>query len=249
MSDIIINGETYEGVESITVNKTDGEQETFVLPDKVGTTVTAKDAEGNDVALLTWDADTKVDKIESVNKLYATDVNGEPYAMSWSLSATSNSVPRRDGAGCLYSKKPTENGHVATKLYVDETVANAGGGGGKLYRHTLTFYANQEIKNYDVPSRIFVLSNISTPYPTLSSAMNSATILTNDSVLYVWNSTYMQPYVYTVLAYDFNQSSFACFDGLGMGDVFVSVMVMDEEYEGDCACVDFVDTVTEYIGG
>lgn len=32
MSDIIINGETYEGVESITVNKTNGEQETFVLP-------------------------------------------------------------------------------------------------------------------------------------------------------------------------------------------------------------------------
>ena len=63
MSDIIINGEIYEGVESITVNKTDGEQETFVLPNAAGTTVTTTDEEGNIVALKTFDADTKLDKV------------------------------------------------------------------------------------------------------------------------------------------------------------------------------------------
>jgi ABC-type sugar transport system substrate-binding protein len=45
-------------------------------------------------------------------------------------------LPARDAGGVVVVGAPTQPNHAATKKYVDDAVANAGGGG--LYYHQIT---------------------------------------------------------------------------------------------------------------
>lgn len=82
-----------------------------------------------------WNADTKLDKDSNTanrNRVYGITSGGgqTTYKISQSTLADANCIPIYNNAGQLMASTPSIDGHAANKKYVDDAVANAGGGGG-----------------------------------------------------------------------------------------------------------------------
>lgn len=60
----------------------------------------------NGVGQNVWDADTKVDKTEGANKIYATNPNGNQMLLSYATMANGGTVPIRGGNGDLNVETP-----------------------------------------------------------------------------------------------------------------------------------------------
>ena len=91
-------------------------------------------------------ADTKV---PSINRKWATKVVYGTYSTGvdgfhkLTTDPTANAVPQYDGDKCLSTDTPKLDVHAANKKYVDDAIANAGGGEKKLYKHNIRFIFNQ----------------------------------------------------------------------------------------------------------
>ena len=107
-----------------------------------GTTVTV-----NGAAVETFDADTKVDKVNTAFRLYGTKDGGTPTTYSTGWSASANIIPIYDRSslggynsagevttsitGAIKTAIPEKPDHATPKKYVDEKTA--------LYQHKVTF--------------------------------------------------------------------------------------------------------------
>ncbi len=67
--------------------------------------------------------DTAVAKSTTANMLYGRS-NGEEFAFPVSTAATAWNIPRRNATGQIVSTEPTEDNHLATKKYVDDTAVH-----------------------------------------------------------------------------------------------------------------------------
>lgn len=101
-----------------------------------GTTITV-----GGQAVDSWNADTKLDKVSSTssyNRLYGVLTNGNQrvYPVSSEVNTTDGHlrgcVVSRDGLQINVPATPTSDTHAASKKYVDDAVANAGGGSAGL---------------------------------------------------------------------------------------------------------------------
>ena len=85
----------------------------------------------------TWNADTKAPEISpesGFNLLYTKKTNGTTTGTRLSSVVVGNTVPLRLTSGTIRTAEPTNEADCATKKYVDNAVANAGGGGGPTLR-------------------------------------------------------------------------------------------------------------------
>ena len=85
---------------------------------------------GNYVA--EFDADTKVDKTDVVNKLYGTNADGDQATLSYSKQATSNSIAQRHTGGTLIVGNATADNHAINRgtgntLYAPRLTNNSEG--------------------------------------------------------------------------------------------------------------------------
>lgn len=88
-----------------------------------------------------WDADTKLDKITSNNdyaRLYAVSDRGAQTTFNLASPPTAYTVAYRTSTGTLKGATPTADNDLTTKAYVDNAVANAGGGGSAPTVHTMS---------------------------------------------------------------------------------------------------------------
>ena len=88
-----------------------------------------------------WDADTKLDKVTNAtqnNQAYVKTTAGAQTLIDVSSSVTANSICRRDTSGQLRVANPTNESSAATKKYVDDKFASAGGI--KFYQHKFDGY-------------------------------------------------------------------------------------------------------------
>ena len=92
-----------------------------------GTTITV-----NGQTVASWNADTKVDRINTSStnpRAYAIAQSGNQYlhTISRATETKPRALPVYNDNGQLRTAAPTEDGHAATKSYVDSKVATAGG--------------------------------------------------------------------------------------------------------------------------
>lgn len=75
-------------------------------------------------ALSSWDTNTKVDKTNSVYKIYATSNTGEQITLTWGYGASVNQVPVRIAGGNIgVPETPGSDNSATSKKYVDDVAA------------------------------------------------------------------------------------------------------------------------------
>ena len=89
-------------------------QEILELKSKSGTIITV-----NGEAQATWDADTKVDKLRTANRLYGTGSNGNDRGYLVGSSMKGGEIPMRNENGNIQTKTPFAGYDCANKEYVD----------------------------------------------------------------------------------------------------------------------------------
>ena len=143
MSDIIINGQTYEGVETIQTQNTEGGVSTFFGAEKI------------------QELDDKINnKLDKTNRndgykgVYGTDPDWGNLNFMLTENPLGETVPYRTATGTLKASDPIEDDDLTTKKFVEETVANAGGGGGSVEVLTYTPTSHSDFYN-------FIMGNLS----------------------------------------------------------------------------------------
>lgn len=113
-----------------------------------------------------FNADTKLDKITTPGqyqdlRLYAVAPNGaQSIAQVSSYQPRANNIVAYNPAGqVLVPVQPINNDNAASKKYVDDAVAGAGGGGTQLYRHKLTIDNMEGFNRY-----VHIVSTNPNPY-------------------------------------------------------------------------------------
>lgn len=112
-----------------------------------------------------FNADAKLDKITSAGqyqdlRLYAiTPMGTQSVAQVSSYQPRANNIVAYNSSGqVVVPETPTANNHAASKKYVDDKVAE-GGGGVKLYRHKLTINNMEDFNRY-----VHIVSTNPNPY-------------------------------------------------------------------------------------
>ena len=83
-----------------------------------------------------------------LSRVYGIRYSGEQFTIKINQNAGPSQICVRDSGGRTKVNAPVHNLDAANKQYVDEQVANAGGGGGKLYKRVLTFADGYKIIAY-----------------------------------------------------------------------------------------------------
>jgi len=92
------------------------------LSTSTNSAVVATDSITVGIGKLQAQVNNKVDKVSTTSKIYATNASGNQTTLSYSASATGNTVPIRGSSGTIEATTPYADSHVATKQYVDNLI-------------------------------------------------------------------------------------------------------------------------------
>lgn len=148
---------------------------------------------------------TKLNKAPTTEtyKVYGKAKNGQEYMypIDWTTTTPAGNIVRRQGNGQIHVPvTPEADGQAASKKYVDDKVANAGGGGAKLYCHRISIYskfADEEVM--DNPNFGFtgvVYKSTATPIQSFEDITNEDLLSLRPNTFWIWDSPEENKFAY-----------------------------------------------------
>ena len=133
--------------------------------------------------------------------LLTQKVNGSTDKLGFDIAAKPYYIVRRDAKGdVLVNDTPSSTSAAVNQKYVDDAIANAGGGGGaELYLHTIT-YNQVGVGPTDKSSKMFIINNSPNAITTVTYELLQAAVSVRLEVL----DTYGDYYTNTVRGYTRN---------------------------------------------